>query len=456
MKKAIYNIIICACTILMCSCDNWLDVKPSSNEEESEVYTTETGFENALTGIYINMKSKQLYGERLTMGMLEYMAQHWVSNSTDVTGFYSNYDYENAEVEASVKEVYAGLYNVILNTNNLLRFVDNGVLQGDKRNLIKGEALGVRAFCHFDLLRLFGPIPGMQDEKKMLTYARVVSKENLPVSNWDEYITLLKQDLDEAETLLKGVDAKSHHDIFFNYRQNRMNYWAVLALKARLYLWIQDYTKAKQYALQVINGHWRSLCQKDDIVQSKDYIASKEHLFSLHVYNLKELTEVLIYRPAGVYMPERYVKKGLFASDVTDVRINTLWKQVTETSRTRFVLMKYKQDDDILKSSAEQIPLIRLYEMYLIAIECSNTPDEYKPWVNELLKARHVSQQVDVDTQEGKKVFVATEYNKEFYGEGQQFFQYKRRGDRNILWTNKEGTKSVYVLPIPKTEIKYQ
>ena len=79
--------------------------------------------------------------------------------------------------------------------------------------------------------------------------------------------------------------------------------------------------------------------------------------------------------------------------------------------------------------------------MYLIAIECSDAPDEYKPWVNELLKARNVSQQVNVETQEGKKAFVATEYNKEFYGEGQQFFQYKRRGDRNILWTNKEGTK---------------
>ena len=227
-------------------------MKPSSNEEENEVYTTETGFENALTGIYINMKSKQLYGERLTMGMLEYMAQHWVANSTEITGFYSNYDYENAAVEVSIKEVYAGLYNVILNANNLLRFVDNGVLQGDKRNLIKGEALGLRAFCHFDLLRLFGPIPGMQDGKKMLTYARVVSKENLPVSNWDEYITLLKQDLDEAEALLKGIDTKSHHDNFFNYRQNRMNYWAVLALKARFYLWIQDYTKAKQYALMDI------------------------------------------------------------------------------------------------------------------------------------------------------------------------------------------------------------
>ena len=455
MKKTIYYIIFLS-TLMMSSCSDWLDVKPSNNEEEEEMFSTETGFENALTGVYINMKSHQLYGRQLTMGMLEYMAQHWVANSSTTEGRYSNYDYEDAAVEESIKNIYAGLYNVLLNVNNLLRFIDNGVLSGKKHDLIKGEALGLRAFCHLDLLRLFGPIPGTQDDRKLLTYSKAVSKNNLPVNTWTEYVASLKQDLDEAELLLKNVETKSHEDSYFTHRQNRMNYWAVLAIKARFYLWLQDHAQAKKYAQQVINSHWRSLCQKEDIVQNKDYIASKEHLFSLHVYNLEELAERFIYQAGGVYMPERYIKKELFASDVTDVRVNTLWKQVTETSRTRFILMKYKQGSEIAKYSAEQIPLIRIYEMYLIAIECSESPNEYKPLVDELLKVRNVSRQVNVDTSDGKMAFVTSEYNKEFYGEGQQFFQYKRRGERNILWTNKEGSKSVYVLPLPKTELKYQ
>lgn len=41
-------------------------------------------------------------------------------------------------------------------------------------------------------------------------------------------------------------------DEFFNYRQNRLNYWAVLALKARFYLWIQDKKQAAEYAGRVI------------------------------------------------------------------------------------------------------------------------------------------------------------------------------------------------------------
>jgi hypothetical protein len=61
-----------------------------------------------------------------------------------------------------------------------------------------------------------------------------------------------------------------------------------------------------------------------------------------------------------------------------------------------------------------------------------------------------------VDTPENKEKFLNLEYNKEFYGEGQLFFQYKRRNAKDILWSNIEGTKSVYELPIPKTEIKYK
>lgn len=69
--------------------------------------------------------------------------------------------------------------------------------------------------------------------------------------------------------------------------------------------------------------------------------------------------------------------------------------------------------------------MIRLYEMYLIAIECSDLETEYKPLVDELVAARNISV-VNVSTVDLKNAFVAKEYQKEFYGEGQQFFQAKR------------------------------
>ncbi len=455
MKHTLYYILFLS-MMLCSSCSDWLDVRPEKYTEENEMFSTITGFQNSLTGVYIQLKSKTLYGQNLSMGMMEYLAQHWVTNSSEAVGKLSNFEYDDADVETMINGVYADLYNTILSINNLLRFVDNGVLRGKSYNMIKGEALALRAFCHLDLLRLYGPVPGRQTDKKMLSYAQVVSREPMKVNTWKEYTEFLLKDLNDAETLLKEVDlGEPITDDYALFRQNRMNYWAVKALKARFYLWILDKDQAKKYALEVINGNWKSLCTPEDISTNKDYVASKEHLFSLHEFDLETNTEQFIYRAGGVYMPEEYIRKRLFASDITDVRINTLWKQFTEASSVRFKLMKYKQGSEVAKNSVEQIPLLRLYEMYLIAIECSDNAAEYKPWVKELTKARNVSNEPNVESPEAKDAYVLLEYNKEFYGEGQLFFQYKRRGEETILWADKAGTNSVYMLPLPKSEIKY-
>lgn len=71
--------------------------------------------------------------------------------------------------------------------------IDNGVLSEDMYKLIKGEALGLRAFCHLDLLRLYGPIPGKQTDKKILSYAREVSRQNMPCIHGQEYIAFWKK-----------------------------------------------------------------------------------------------------------------------------------------------------------------------------------------------------------------------------------------------------------------------
>lgn len=455
MKKITYYML--ACTFMLLSgCNDWLNVKPSNQVEQSEMFSTETGFKNALIGIYIQIKGQSLYGKNLTMGFMENLAQHWRVSSGSVEGRTSAYNYKDKEVEAVIDEIYTQFYHTIANINNLLKFIDNGVLPPQMYKITKGEALALRAFCHLDLLRIYGPIPGKQTSGKMLAYAKEVSKKSLPVHTWEEYTRLLEQDLQEAETLLKDIDEGIRHpqDDFFTYRQNRMNYWAVLATKARFYLWIQKKEQAAEYARKVIAESPWQLSTGQEFTQ-KNYIAGKEHLFALHVYNLEELTEHFFFRPGGVEQTQKRIQKELFQSDITDIRVKELWKTFTDPSRTRYVLMKYKQGTESPVASLQQIPLIRLYEMYLIAIECSNLATEYQPLVDKLVEARNISQTADLSSLEKKNEFVAAEYNKEFYGEGQHFLHCKRRGDENILWSNKPGSPSVYVLPLPKNEIKY-
>lgn len=47
------------------------------------------------------------------------------------------------------------------------------------------------------------------------------------------------------------------------------------------------------------------------------------------------------------------------------------------------------------------------------------------------------------------------EYNKEFYAEGQTFYQYKRLGVENMLWAQDPGNEEAFVVPLPLKEVNY-
>lgn len=47
------------------------------------------------------------------------------------------------------------------------------------------------------------------------------------------------------------------------------------------------------------------------------------------------------------------------------------------------------------------------------------------------------------------------EYRKEFLGEGQLFFYYKRRNYSTIPGATKQGSHSVYVMPIPSSDQEF-
>ena len=160
------------------------------------------------------------------------------------------------------------------------------------------------------------------------------------------------------------------------------------------------------------------------------------------------------FRAGGVKKDKEKVEQELFETDITDNRKRYLWNEIKTETTPRYTLYKYQQEG-AATNSVEQIPLLRLYEMYLIVIECSNDELIYKPLVDELVVARNISV-LDVSSVDGKNEFVAKEYQKEFYGEGQAFFYNKRKGVKDIFWTDREGGSEVYVLPLPKTEIKYE
>ena len=57
-----------------------------------------------------------------------------------------------------------------------------------------------------------------------------------------------------------------------------------------------------------------------------------------------------------------------------------------------------------------------------------------------------------IDDQSQLKSLLVLEYNKEFYGEGQMFYAYKRMAIEDIFYALEKGSAGTYVIPLPKGE----
>ena len=82
MRKFILYITLFA-TLSLTSCNDWLDVKPEAQTDEKDMFKSVDGFKNALTACYIKLNSKNLYGLKLILTDIEYMAQHWTYSESN-------------------------------------------------------------------------------------------------------------------------------------------------------------------------------------------------------------------------------------------------------------------------------------------------------------------------------------------------------------------------------------
>ena len=77
-------------------------------------------------------------------------------------------------------------------------------------------------------------------------------------------------------------------------------------------------------------------------------------------------------------------------------------------------------------STEGTIPLIRLPEMYYILAECESDDDVSADYLNKVREARGIDGTSYKNSASKKLTEIEKEYRKEFYGEGQLFFFYKR------------------------------
>jgi hypothetical protein len=511
MKKQILLLLTAA---LLASCNDWLDVTPTDKQLEKDLFATESGIQSATNGLYREMTSTNLYGGQLSQTTIELMAHFYAYDNVQTSGSMldmwsiANFQYDNTDVtKGRFSSIWSTAYSTLLHINVYIKNLKESTapITDKNRNILLGEAYGLRAYLHFDLFRLFGPAWKDKTDSKILPYHNSTAikmnqtgYEEQVYSTADEYMTLLWEDLNLAEDLLEATDpviddkesiTARLSDDFYQNRNRRMNYYAVKGLQARVHQYCGNDNLAAIAAKVVTDrvgepnssGTPFRWATSTNVQTDENYIFFSEVIFGindlefaskatgrymssrfLNTYVVDQnnlLDNILVYDGELEVMPDVRTKQWVISS-VTDLR-----DMADYTPAATYISKKYRENAYTAIPAIEYLQvLMRTSEMYYIQAEAALKASDKTTAIellNELLGYRGLDVTFHLSptaTDAAIQAHLVREYYREFFGEGQVFFFHKRRGSTSMFsGNNKAGSVAVdpataFVVPIPESE----
>lgn len=420
----IYLLVTAIIVFSLSSCKKWLDADAPLQVAQSTVFSNEQGFRDVLNGVYLQMGSRSLYGRDLSFGLISVLGRSYDTTITPAIGnlYYegAKYNFTDASIKSTFKNIWDSLYQCIGNLNNLLANIESkqNLFTGNNFNTIKGEALALRAFIHFDLVRLFAPSPAAGMNLPAIPYVTTLTPYATQVSTTGSVIDQCIADLQNAQSLLSNADLTT----------SKMGFWGVKGLLARIYLYKGDLTSAQTNALDVINSNKFPLA-----VNNSDLVFAKEHLFSLYSYlqnSTGYIKSVLNTNP-----PLGFTATNQTALFVTGSGATSDWRRAFVDPVTGTLNISIANANisprKFYATANNVLPMIRMTEMYYIAAECATAYlDSLSAtnWLDTVRVHRNlVKYTLTALKRDSLNVEIAKEYQKEFLGEGQAFYFYKRK-----------------------------
>ncbi|HEU0227783.1 MAG TPA: RagB/SusD family nutrient uptake outer membrane protein [Arachidicoccus soli] len=254
LKYKIVFLIGTSLCLMSTGCKKILNPEPIGQQTVDANFKDFNGALTAVNGIYSQLSSGSLYRGSNSLINIDYASDDVMDVTPLASSAYSRIDYfELAEDNGVSFQLWDDFYKIIFRSNLVINRVPNinfptALAVNGTGGLFKdqfvGEALFLRAFAHFNLVRLFGPIPLRTTEIKS------ASEVNIPRSSVADVYALIEKDLIEAAAKLPS----SYNNGANGNEKGRVTKWAALAMLADVYLTQKKLNDAKTTALQVINN----------------------------------------------------------------------------------------------------------------------------------------------------------------------------------------------------------
>ncbi|MFO7847079.1 MAG: RagB/SusD family nutrient uptake outer membrane protein [Balneolaceae bacterium] len=432
--KLLFTAILTAFIFTLASCDI-LDTEPETSLDSNTALTNGASAEAIMLGAYSRMQTDPYYGIEYTLN------NDLAADNARYQGFFDsqlevgsgNFPINNLWVESA----WVDIYRVVNIANQLIAEVPD--IEDDafsNRDFILGEAHAVRALAYFDLLRAYGyhfdtsspfGLPLLADPIPNNDFNQI---PDLTRSSVADTYQLIFEDLNTAIPLLDGFEDNT-----------RINYWAALALRARVNLYAGNYGDAYDDADEVIeNGGFVLEEDVESLFLTTD--TTDESIFDL-VFTDQDQSGYFTF----TFQRDEYnVDPSLTESfEEGDARA-----ELFSNSRNSDRPLKWSDSNN-----ANNLKVLRLGEMYLIRSEAAvfdtNDPDAGTDDLNEIRNRAGLDDIGPFATEEEYVDALLQERRAELHYEGHRFYDLVRLDRLNDV-LGREDFKKVF--PIPRDELQ--
>jgi hypothetical protein len=265
-------ILSCLTALSVAGCDQFLEPKPTDVLAPENFYRSAADAVSAVNSVY--SQSQWVY--------------FWIWYESDVASDDAfatpNYGADGHQLASytfdptlwSINDLWTNAYITINKANIVLDRVPPIVMDVAERNRVLGEAHYLRALMYFQLVRMFGDVPLMEQEAKSVADARIARTPAAQV--YALIVSDLQTAMNDLSPSYSGADL------------GRATSGAATSLLAKVYLNQKDYNNAAKYAGQVMSSGQYSLNARWlDNFKISDEFVNPESIFEIN-YGAPEQT----------------------------------------------------------------------------------------------------------------------------------------------------------------------
>jgi hypothetical protein len=465
-----YIVLMMLSLVLGACSEDFLDKKPTEFVGQSDATATADNLYTLLNGIhrslYIRYEQQSETGIAGVMQAVDIAGEDIVYPVTNgwFLGFY-NWQSNTNQNGQDVRFPYRTFYQINRNANTIINSVDEATGSLATKKIVKGQALVYRAFCHFQLVQLYGKryVNGTTNSQLGVPIVLTVSTELTNRSTVEQVYAQINKDLDEAMVLLTGYTKPNNSHLDLRVAQG---------LKARVALVQGNWAIAADFANKARAG--KTLMTIAEYGSGFNNYANQEWMWGSFVNDLQ--TES--FANFGAYMSRNFsstvirscpkaINRKLYSLiPTTDVR-STIFSPTGNhpnitlvSTAAKFPFTSQKFLSVSTGDSRCDVPYMRAAEMFLIEAEAKanlGAADAAKV-LFDLVSKRDPAYVLSTKTGAALLSDIYIQRRIELWGEGFRFFDLKRTNsplDRTGAQHNTTITGGVMTVPADDKRWQY-